>query len=284
MRNLKSALLLGAAVALGTTACTKPAGDAATSASSTSAPGAAKASPTVVTVNGTALNQQLLDTFVQAVTGKPAAEAPKEQRDALVEQLINMTLAAQAADKDGLAKDGEVQARLELLRTQILAEAASEKYVKSHPVSDDEVKAAYDGEVANMPKEYKARHILLETKEAADKVLAELKAGGDFSKIAKAQSKDPGSAVKGGDLGWFSGQAMVKPFSEALAKLEKGKMTEAPVQTEYGFHIIMLDDVRAQTAPAFEDVKEQVKTFAQRKKLQAYLDELRKTAKIQMAP
>jgi peptidyl-prolyl cis-trans isomerase C len=284
MRNLKSALLLGAVVALGTTACTKPAGDAATSTSPTSAPGAAKASPTVVTVNGTALNQQLVDTFLQAVTGKPAAEATKEQRDALVEQLINMTLAAQAAEKDGLAKDGEVQARLELLRTQILAEAASEKYVKSHPVSDDEVKAAYDGEVANMPKEYKARHILVETKEAADKILAELKAGGDFSKIAKAQSKDPGSAAKGGDLGWFNGQAMVKPFSEALAKLEKGKMTEAPVQTEYGFHIIMLDDVRSQPAPAFEDVKEQVKTFAQRKKLQAYLDELRKTAKIQMAP
>jgi peptidyl-prolyl cis-trans isomerase C len=284
MRNLKSALLLGAVVALGTTACTKPAGDAATSAGSTSAPDAAKASATVVTVNGTALNQQLLDTFVQAVTGKPAAEATKDQRDALVEQLINMTLAAQAAEKDGLAKDGEVQARLELLKTQILAEAASEKYVKSHPVSDDEVKAAYDGEVANMPKEYKARHILVETKEAADKILAELKAGGDFSKIAKAQSKDPGSAVKGGDLGWFSGQAMVKPFSEALAKLEKGKMTEAPVQTEYGFHIIMLDDVRSQTPPAFDDVKDQVKTFAQRKKLQAYLDELRKTAKIQMAP
>jgi peptidyl-prolyl cis-trans isomerase C len=284
MRNLKSALLLGAVVALGTTACTKPAGDAATSASPTSAPDAAKVSPTVVTINGTAVNQQLLDTFVQAVTGKPAAEATKEQRDALLEQLINMTLAAQSAEKDGLGKDGEVQARLELLRTQILAEAASEKYVKSHPVSDDEVKAAYDGEVANMPKEYKARHILVETKEAADKILAELKAGGDFSKIAKAQSKDPGSAVKGGDLGWFSGQAMVKPFSEALAKLEKGKMTEAPVQTEYGFHIIILDDVRSQDAPAFDDVKEQVKTFAQRKKLQAYLDELRKTAQIQMAP
>ena len=146
------------------------------------------------------------------------------------------------------------------------------------------MKAAYDGEVANVPKEYKARHILVETKEAADKILAELKAGGDFSKIAKAQSKDPGSAARGGDLGWFNGQAMVKPFSEALAELEKGKMTEAPVQTEYGFHIIMLDDVRSQPAPAFEDVKEQVKTFAQRKKLQAYLDELRKTAKIQMAP
>ncbi len=282
MRNLKTVLLLGAAIALGTTACTKPAEDAAKPASPTSAPAAAeKASPTLVTVNGKAINAQLLDTFLQAVTGKPAAEATKEQRDALLEQLVNMTLAAQAAEKDGLAASPDVQARLDLLHSQILAEAASDKYVKSHPVSDDEVKAAYDSEVANMPKEYKARHILVETKEAADAVIKELQAGGDFAKIAKAKSKDPGSAVKGGDLGWFSAQTMVKPFSEALAKLEKGKTTTEPVQTQYGFHVIQLEDVRSPTAPAFEDVKEQVKMFAQRKKLQAYLDDLRKTAKIQ---
>ncbi len=284
MRNLKSALLLGAAVALGATACTKPGDGAAKPASPTSAPAAntsEKVSPTVVTVNGKALNAQLLDTFLMAVTGKPAAEATKEQRDAMLEQLVNMTLAAQSAEKEGLAKSPDVQARLDLLQTQILAEAASEKYVKSHPVSDDEVKAAYDSEVANMPKEYKARHILVEKKETADAIIKELQAGGDFAKIAKAQSKDPGSAVKGGDLGWFSAQTMVKPFAEALAKLEKGKMTTTPVQTEYGFHIIELEDLRAPAAPAFEDVQEQVKTFAQRKKLQAYLDELRKTAKIQ---
>ena len=192
-----------------------------------------------------------------------------------------MTLAAQAAEKDGLAESADVKSRLDLLHMQILAEAASEKYVKSHPVSDDEVKAAYDSEVANMPKEYKARHILVEKKEAADAIIKELQAGGDFAKIAKAQSKDPGSAAKGGDLGWFSAQTMVKPFGDALAKLEKGKTTTEPVQTEYGFHVIQLEDVRAPNAPAFEEVKEQVKMFAQRKKLQAYLDDLRKTAKIQ---
>jgi len=282
MRNLKTVLLLGAAIALGTTACTKPAEDAAKPASPTSATAATeKASPTLVTVNGKAITAQLLDTFLQAVTGKPAAEATPEQRDALLEQLVNMTLAAQAAEKDGQADSPDVKARLDLLHTQILAEAASEKYVKSHPVSDDEVKAAYDSEVANMPKEYKARHILVETKEAADTVIKELQAGGDFAKIAKAKSKDPGSAAKGGDLGWFSAQTMVKPFSEALAKLEKGKTTTEPVQTQYGYHVIQLEDVRSPSAPAFEEVKEQVKMFAQRKKLQAYLDDLRKTAKIQ---
>lgn len=281
MKNLKSALLLGAAVALGATACTKPADDAAKPASPASAPGTAEKAATVVTVNGKKLDTTLVDTFLLAVTGKPATEATKEQRDAMVDQLVNMTLAAQAAEKEGLDKTGDVQSRLDLLRTQILAEAASEKYVKSHPVSDDEVKAAYDAEVANLPKEYKARHILVEKKETADEILKQLQAGGDFAKIAKAQSKDPGSAAKGGDLGWFSAQSMVKPFADALKALEKGKMTTAPVQTEYGWHIIELEDVRAPEAPAFEDVKEQVKMFAQRKKLQAYLEELRKTAKIQ---
>jgi peptidyl-prolyl cis-trans isomerase C len=282
MRNLKTALLLGATIALGATACTKPADNAAKPGSATSAPAAAeKASPTLVTVNGKAINQQTLDTFLQAVTGKPAAEATKEQKDAMLEQLVNMTLAAQAAEKDGLATAPDVQARLDLLHTQILAEAASEKYVKAHPVSDDEVKAAYDSEVTNMPKEFKARHILVEKKEAADAIIKELQAGGDFAKIAKAQSKDPGSAAKGGDLGWFSGQSMVKPFSDALAKLEKGKTTTEPVQTQYGYHVIQLEDVRSPTAPAFDDVKDQVRQFAQRKKLQSYLDDLRKTATIQ---
>ena len=277
MRNVKSALLLGAAFALGTAACTKPAGDAARPGTAATTP----AATTVVTVNGTKINSQMVDTFLQAVTGKPAEEATPEQREALLEQLVNMTLAAQAAEKDGLGKDPEVAARIDLLRTQILAEAASDKYAKAHPVSDEEVKAEYDEQVGKMPKEYKARHVLVETEDEAKAVIAELGAGGDFAKIAKAKSKDPGSAEKGGDLGWFSGQSMVKPFSDALATLEKGATTKAPVQTEYGWHVIQLEDTRAPEAPAFDDVKEQVKMLAQRKKLQNYLDELRKTAKIQ---
>jgi peptidyl-prolyl cis-trans isomerase C len=279
MRNLKSALLLGACIALCTAACTKPAGDAAKPGSAAATP----ASPTVVTVNGTKINQTMVDTFVQAVTGKPPAEATKEQKDALLDQLVNMTLAAQQADKDGLAKNSEVQSRLDLIRMQIMAEAASDKYSKAHPVSDTEVKAEYDTQVAKMPKEYKARHILVEKKETAESLIRELEAGGDFAKLAKSESKDPGSAPNGGDLGWFSAQSMVKPFSEALATLEKGQVTKTPVQTQYGWHVIQLEDTRTPTPPAFDDVKEQVKMLVQRKKLQTYLDELRKTAQIQKA-
>jgi peptidyl-prolyl cis-trans isomerase C len=277
MRNLKSALMLGAVVALGTTACTKPADDAAKPGSAAATPAAA----TVVTVNGTKINAEMVDTFVQAITGKPAAEATKEQRDDLVNELVSMVLVAQAAEKDGLTKDPQVQARIELLRTQVLAQMASEKYAESHPVTDDEVKKEFDEQIAKMPKEYKARHILVEQKETAESLIRELAAGGDFAALAKKESKDPGSAANGGDLGWFSGQSMVKPFSDALATLEKGATTKEPVQTQYGWHVIQLEDSRQPEAPAFDDVKDQVKQFAQRKKIQAYVEELRKTAKIQ---
>ena len=279
MRNFRNVLLLCGVVAV-SAACTKPATDAAKPAA---APAAA-ASPSVATVNGKEISAQLFNTFLQAVTGKPAAEVPPEQKTQMLDQLINMMLAAQAAEKDGLSANPEVKARADLLNAQILAEAASDKYIKAHPVSESEVKAEYDTQVAAMPKEYKARHILVETKEIAESLIRDLAAGGDFAKLAKSESKDPGSAKSGGDLGWFSSTSMVKPFSEAVASLQKGEITKVPVQTQYGWHVIQLEDVRTPQPPAFDEVKKQVEMIAQRKKLQAYLDELRKTAQIQKKP
>jgi peptidyl-prolyl cis-trans isomerase C len=278
MRTSRFLFVLAAAGLLA--ACTKPAGDDTKAAAGAGAE--AKKATVVATVNGDKLSSELFDTFVQAVTAGNTQEPPTdEQKAQMLDQLINMTLAAQAASKEGLEKDPKVAARLELLRTQILAEAASEKYVKAHPISDSELQAEYDAQVAGMPKEYKARHILVEKKETADSIIRELQAGGDFSKLATAESKDPGSAKNGGDLGWFSAQTMVKPFADAVAALEKGKYTETPVQSEFGFHVILLDDVRSAEAPAFDQVKPQVEMFVQRKKLQEYLDSLRKTANIQ---
>jgi peptidyl-prolyl cis-trans isomerase C len=255
-------------------ACTRPAEDAAKSGSAT------PAKPAVATVNGKKLSGEMYDIFAQAITGKPAAEATNEQKGQLVDQLINMALAAQAAEKDGLQKDKDVQARIDLVHMQVLAEAATQKYVKAHPISESELKAEYDTQVASMPKEYKARHILVEKKETAESIIRDLQAGGDFAKLAAAESKDQ-SGKNGGDLGWFSLQTMVKPFADAVAALEKGAITKEPVQSEFGWHVIQLEDVRGSEAPPFEDVKPQVEMFAQRKKLQAYLDELRKTAQIQ---
>ena len=276
MRIPRFLFILAAAGVLA--ACTKPAGDTSKGAEGTAT--AEKKAP-VATVNGKQLSAELYDTFVQAVTGGQMQEPlTDEQKSQLLDQLINMTLAAQSAEKDGLAKDPKVAARLDLLRTQILAEAASEKYVKAHPVSDTELKAEYDTQVASMPKEYKARHILVDKQETAESIIRELQAGGDFSKLAKEESKDS-SAQAGGDLGWFSPQTMVKPFADAVAALEKGKYTTTPVKSEFGYHVIILDDVRSPEAPKFEDVKPQVEMFVQRKKLQEYLDSLRKDAKIQ---
>jgi peptidyl-prolyl cis-trans isomerase C len=274
----KPSLLLVVAAAAVLAACTRPADDAAKTAAGATAP--AKAAANVATVNGKPITAELFDVFSKAVMGGADQAPTDEQRTQMVDQLINMTLAAQAAEKDGLAKDPAVQARLELMRTQILAEAASEKYVKSHPVSDSELRAEYDAQVAAMPKEYKARHILVDAKESAEAIIAKLEGGGDFAKLAKAESKDS-SAANGGDLGWFSPQTMVKPFADAVAALQKGQYTKQPVQSEFGWHVILLEDVRSPDVPAFDDVKPQVEMFSQRKKLQAYLEELRKSAKVQ---
>jgi peptidyl-prolyl cis-trans isomerase C len=271
----KSVLVPVLAIAALLAACTRPAEDAGKAAAD-----ATTAAKAVATVNGKEISAAVFDAFAKAVTGGSAEAPTDEQRKQMVDQLINMTLAAQAAEKDGLAKDPAVQARLDLLRTQILAEAASEKYIKSHPVSESEMRAEYDAQVAAMPKEYKARHILVDSKESADAIIVKLQAGGDFSKLAIAESKDS-SAKSGGDLGWFSPRSMVKPFADAVAALQKGEYTKQPVQSEFGWHVILLEDVRSPEVPEFEQVKPQVEMFSQRKKLQAYLDELRKSAKIQ---
>jgi peptidyl-prolyl cis-trans isomerase C len=216
-------------------ACTKPAGDAAKPADAA----AAKPPVVVATVNGQTISSETFNVFVRAVTGKPDAEVPAEQKAQMLDQLINMTLAAQAGEKEGLQNSADVKARLALLNTQLLAEAATEKYMKAHPVSESEVKAEYDAQVAHMPMEYKARHILVDTKEKAEAIIKQLEAGADFAKLAAQDSKDP-SGKNGGDLGWFNPQSMVKPFADAVAALKKGETTKQPVQTQYGWHVIQL--------------------------------------------
>jgi len=285
MRNSRLLIILATGLLA---ACTKPAGDATTAADATKVADGAKAVvTTVATVNGKQLSSELFDVFVKAVSGGAQEPPSDEQKAQMLDQLINMTLAAQSAEKDGLAKDSAVQARLDLLRTQILAEAASEKFVKANPISEEELKAEYDTQVAAMPKEYKARHILVEKQETAESIIRELQAVSDpakladiFAKLAEKESKDS-SGKSGGDLGWFSPQTMVKPFADAVAALEKGKYTTTPVQSEFGFHVILLEDVRSPEVPEFDQVKPQVEMFAQRKKLQGYIDGLRETAKIQ---
>lgn len=278
MRTQRISLVLLAAASL-LVGCTKPAGDAG-DAAKPAADAAKPATGTVATVNGQKIPTETFDVFLQAVTGKPAAEATPEQKAQVLDQLIDMTIVAQAGEKEGLQDQPATKARISLLTTQIIAQATTEKYLKTHPVSETEVKADYDSQVANVPMEYKAQHILVDTKEQAESIIKELEAGADFAKLAAKDSKDP-SGKNGGDLGWFSLQSMVKPFSDAVAALKKGEITQQPVETQYGWHVIRLEDTRTPTIPEFDDVKQQVEQMTQRKKIEAYLEELRKSAKIQ---
>ncbi len=189
--------------------------------------------------------------------------------------MINMQLIAAQAEKDGLEKDPDVATRVALLRTQILADAAAQKYVKSNEPSDQELHAAYDA--ATDKTEYHASHILVPTKEKADQLIKKIKGGAKFEDIAKADSTD-NSKANGGDLGWFTTARMVKPFGDAVKGLKKGEFTTDPVQTQYGWHIIKLEDTR--DAP-FDQMKVQLTNGIMQKKFQEYIEGLKKTAKIE---
>ncbi|NLG76574.1 MAG: peptidylprolyl isomerase [Xanthomonadaceae bacterium] len=248
--------------------------------SKSEAPRAAAAGPTVATVNGKPISQSEFDLYVQTIERQSGRQLPEEQKSEVLDQYIGMHLAADAAEKQGLTKQTSVRDQLELARINVIVDAALQKYLEDNPVNDEELKPEYDKQVAAMPREYHARHILVDDKAAADTVTQELKAGADFAALAKKHSKDS-SSESGGDLGWFTPDSMVKPFADAVVALKPGEITSEPVQSQFGWHVIKLEDSRASAPPPFEDVKDRVKLLVQRKKLQAYLDELRQGAKIE---
>jgi peptidyl-prolyl cis-trans isomerase C len=195
-----------------------------------------------------------------------------------------MQLVSTQAIKDGVDKDPEVVANLDVLRMRVLSDGESQRFLKGKEPTDAEVKSEYDGDIASMDKtEYHARHILVATKEKAEQLIKKLKGGGKFEDVAKAESTD-NSKTSGGDLGWFTASRMVKPFADAVKGLKKGETTPEPVQTQYGWHIIKLEDTREVTPPPFEQVKAQVTKNLIQKKLVAYVEEMKKTAKIDKKP
>lgn len=242
------------------------------------APAAATDKPTtppVALVDGTAISREAYDDYLKSLLrGKPLSDVTAEEKNQVLDQMINMQLIAAQAEKDGLQKDPDVATRIALLRTQILADAAAQKYVKSNEPSDQELHAAYDA--ATDKTEYHASHILVPTKEKADQLIKKIKGGAKFEDVAKAESTD-NSKTNGGDLGWFTVARMVKPFGDAVKGLKKGEMTTDAVQTQYGWHIIKLQDTR--DAP-FDQMKPQLTNGIMQKKFQEYIDGLKKTAKI----
>jgi peptidyl-prolyl cis-trans isomerase C len=231
-------------------------------------------------VNGKPIPSSRADAMIKQMATQGQQDSP-QLRAMVKEELVNREILLQEANKLGLGNSDEVKTQLEMARQSILIRALVGDYVKKNPVKDAEMKAEYDKYKAQAgDKEYHARHILVEKEDEAKAIIAKLKGGAKFDELAK-QSKDPGSAANGGDLDWASPASYVKPFSDAMVALKKGEITETPVKTQFGFHVIKLEDVRAAKIPAFEEVKPQISEQLQQKKLQAYQQELRKKAKIQ---
>jgi len=232
-------------------------------------------------VNGKAVPKARMDALAQqlAAAGRPVTP---EMQGQLREEIVAREVFMQEAQKQGLDVSEDYKNQLELARQAILIRALFENYRKTNPVSDADVKAEYDKFVAaNGGKEYKARHILVETEDQAKKIMADLKKGAKFEDIAKKQSKDPGSGANGGDLDWANPASFVPEFSEAMIKLKKGETTPAPIKTQFGYHIIRVDDIRQAQLPKIEEVKPQITQQLQQQRLQKYQEELRAKAKVE---
>jgi len=237
-------------------------------------------SKVIATVNGSDITEWTLERY--AAQRGMAAESPKgRQRQALLEELINRELIYQDAISIGIDKAPAIQAEIEHQRINIIASSMLNRSSDRFAVSEADLKKEYDQRKDELGgKEMKARHILLENEADAKAVIAELDKGADFAKLAGKRSTGP-SAVNGGDLGWFKVGQMVKPFSDAAAKLKKGSYTKTPVKTQFGWHVILLEDTRAVNPPKLEDVKEQIRVGLQNKLIEDYIAQLRSTAKIE---
>ncbi|MCW5652386.1 peptidylprolyl isomerase [Hydrogenophaga sp.] len=235
----------------------------------------------VAIVNGKAVPIARLNVLADqiAATGRPVDEAVREQ---LKDEVILREIFMQEAQKRGVGTSKAFKDQMELARQTIMIRALFTDFQTKNPVTDAEIKAEYDQIVAaNSGKEYRARHILVEKEDEAKAIIKALKGGAKFEDIAKKQSKDPGSGANGGDLDWAAAASFVPEFSEAMVKLEKGQLTQEPVQTQFGWHVIRVDDVRAAQIPNLDDLKPQLTQQLQQKKLRDFQEGLREKAKIQ---
>jgi peptidyl-prolyl cis-trans isomerase C len=235
----------------------------------------------VAIVNGKAVPKERVQALAQQLerSGRPVTPEIESQ---IKQEVIAREIFMQEAQQKGLDATEDYRGQIELARQTILIRELFAEFQKNNPVTDADVKAEFDKFVAsNSGKEYRARHILVETEDQAKSIIANLKKGAKFDELAKKLSKDPGSGAKGGDLDWASPGNFVKEFSQAMVSLKKGQTTETAVKTQFGYHIIRLDDVRDAQLPKFEDVKPQILQQLQQAKMNAYQQELRAKAKVE---
>lgn len=236
------------------------------------------------TVNGAAISENLVNLMLKQRTdlGRPA---DAEARKAYIERLAMQVVVAQEAVKKGLDKLPEVSAQMEMSRHSILTNAFIQDYLKNNPVTDDAVKAEYDKMKARgSGREYRARHILVEQEAEAREVIVRLKKNPkEFEALAREKSKDPGSSSRGGDLGWFDPRGMIPEFGVALARLSKGRYTEEPIRSKFGYHVILLEDSRPKVVQPLEQIKPELTQQLQQRNLAKLLDDLKVKAKIDIA-
>ncbi|MDP2221814.1 MAG: peptidylprolyl isomerase [Hydrogenophaga sp.] len=239
------------------------------------------AAQNVAIVNGKAVPTARVEALAQqvAASGRPVDDAVRAQ---LKEEVVLREIFMQEAQKRGIATSAEYKTQMELARQTIMIRALFADHQKKNPVTDAEIKAEYDKfAAANAGQEFRARHILVEKEDEAKAIIASIKGGAKFEDIAKKQSKDPGSGANGGDLDWAAAGSYVTEFSEAMVKLGKGQMTDAPVKSQFGWHIIRVDDVRQAQLPSFDEVKPQISQQMQQQKLSEFQQNLREKAKVE---
>jgi peptidyl-prolyl cis-trans isomerase C len=265
-----------------------PSASTATSSGSPSAPStpagatSAENSAPVAIVNGTPINRDFFAFYAQGVAGKNSmADLTPEQQQQALDNLIRAQVIAQEAVKEGLDKDPSTAALIQLSRLNVLQQAVSDRYLKDKKPTEQEARAEYETQVGLLPhQEYHVHHILVATEGFARKLIAELEKGANFSDVAKRESMDP-SKTNGGDIGYLTPDRIMKPFADAMVTLKKGEYTHKPVQTQYGWHIIRVEDIRDVTPPTFDQVHQRLDQVVQAKKFKAYTDGLMKNAQIE---
>lgn len=235
----------------------------------------------IAIVNGKPVPKARMDALAAQIS-KSGRPITPEMQGQLKDELVLREIFMQEAQKRGLEASDEFKAQMELARQTLLIRELFADYQKKNPVTDAEVKAEYDKFVAaNGGKEYKARHILVEKEDEAKKIIADLKKGQKFEDIAKKQSKDPGSGANGGDLDWATAASYVPEFAQALTKLNKGQTSTEPVKSQFGWHVIRVDDIREAQLPKLDEVKPQIAQQLQQQKVVKFQEELRAKAKVE---
>jgi peptidyl-prolyl cis-trans isomerase C len=277
-RNLRN---IAVALVAGTFAFAAGAQDKAEKADKAPAKKAASTSSGRIVVNGVTVPQSRVDAMNKELDAAGQPSGPERQA-AVKEELVNREILAQAATKRGLDKNPDVAAQMDMARQAVLIRALFEAEAKKNPITDADLQKQYEQFKGSMgTNEYKVRHILVDKEDDAKQIIADLGKGGDFAKLAKEKSKDPGSKENGGDLDWGPSARYVKPFADAVTTQQKGKVSAAPVKSDFGYHVIIVDDVRPLKVPEFTELKEQFRQRAQQQQIQKMVADLRQSSKVE---